>query len=224
LHIADGILRPEIIVATQAAGVAVVAYGFNRARSIESSPARTVTTLGLAASALFIVTSATFPAMAGTSAHPSGTPMLALMFGPFATAVVAGIVVFFEALMGHGGLSAWGADTLTMGFLGPVAAYSVYRLVRRTGGSAFLGGALAAAVANLVIYLSTAVLIAYSLPVGGFTTALLAVVLAYLPAEVPIMIAESFVTGALVARLHSFDIASKWAFVCRARGQSGARA
>lgn len=222
MHIADGILRPEVVAVTQVAAVGVIAYGFNRAKAIESSPARTVTTLGLAASALFIVTSATFPAMAGTSAHPSGTPLLAVMFGPFATAVVAGIVVFFEALVGHGGLTAWGADTLTMGFIGPVAAWGAYRLVRRAGGGAFLGGAAAAALGNLVIYLSTAALIAYSLPVGGFWGSLGVVTLAYLPAEVPIMIAESFVTGALVARLTSYDIAARWATLTADGGEARA--
>lgn len=207
MHIADGILRPEVIAVTNVAAIGAVAFGADRCRRLGVSRARTVATLGTAAAALFVASSVPLPAWPGTSAHALGTPFAALLLGPWAAVALTGLVVFLQALVGHGGISAWGADTLTMGLIAPLVAWLSYRGAQRMGMPKMAAGIAASALGCAATYLTTAAIIAYSIAhqPSGFLGMFTAVALSYLPAELPMIAVESVLTGMALVRLEQHD-------------------
>ncbi len=213
MHIADGVLGPEVITLTTAVAVGAVAVSAARIRRLGISRARTVATLGAASAALFVASAVPLPAWPGTSAHVLGTPLAALVLGPAPVAVISGVVVFLQSLIGHGGMTAWGAGTLSMGVAGPVVAWLTYRLIRRAEGSRFIAGSVASALACAATYLSTAALLAWSLAdsPAGAPAMFLAVVMSYLPAEIPMILTESVLSGVVMTRLADVSLVASWA-------------
>ena len=68
----------------------------------------------------------------GSCSHPAGTGLAALMIGPAATAVIASIALFLQALfLAHGGLTTLGANLFSMGVAGAFAGYGAFLLARR---------------------------------------------------------------------------------------------
>lgn len=212
MHIADGVLGPETVAVTNAAALAASSFALKRLGAVQVSRARTVATAGLAAVAILAVSSAPLPAWPGTSAHALATPLVALIGGVPLALLATGVVVFMQALGGHGGLSAWGADAITMGLIGPLVAVVMYRLLAdRYSFPTSWAAALAAFAGCSSTYLSTAALIAFGLSASGaeFPTMFAAVVASYLPAEAPTIGVESIATGLLAARMLRSDLASR---------------
>lgn len=212
MHIADGVLRPEVAAMGTAAGIAAVSVATRYVSGKASGRAQIVANAGVAAAVLFAVSSVPLPAVAGTSAHPLGTPMIALVGGVPLAVLSTAVVVLLQALGGHGGISAWGADTLTMGLVAPLAAVAVYRGVSASGRlSPFWACTLATAAGCAATYLTTAALIANGVAgsATGFPVAFLTIVAGYLPAEAPMIVAESLATGFVAVRMMRSDIAAR---------------
>ena len=96
--------------------------------------------IGLISAAVFVISSLPLPAPSGTSAHPTAIAIAAIILGPWAAAAVTGVVLIMQALfMAHGGVTAWGANTLDMGVFGGFVAYGVYVVARRTNAPLWLG-------------------------------------------------------------------------------------
>lgn len=212
MHIADGILGPEAVTVTSAAALAASSFALKRLGAVQVSRARTVATAGLAAVAILAVSSAPLPAWPGTSAHALATPFVALIGGVPLAFLATGVVVFMQALGGHGGLSAWGADVITMGLIGPLVTVVTYRvLADRYSVAISRAAALAALGGCTSTYLATAALIAFGLSASGAEFPMMFAVVAggYLPAELPTIAVESIATGLLAARMMRSDLASR---------------
>ena len=75
--------------------------------------------IALMGAAVFIISVWHIPvAVAGSSGHPTGTALAAIVIGPFATVVVTAIALFFQMFLGHGGITTMGANTVSMGIVG----------------------------------------------------------------------------------------------------------
>jgi cobalt/nickel transport system permease protein len=109
---------------------------------------------------IFVLSSLKLPSVTGSSSHPTGTGLGAILFGPSMVSVLAAIVLLFQAiLLAHGGITTLGANLFSMGIVGPFVAYYFFKFAMK----AKLGINTAAFGAILLSDLSTYVVTALQL-------------------------------------------------------------
>lgn len=153
--------------------------------------------LGLAGAFSFVLSALKIPSVTGSSSHPTGTGLGAIMFGPLAMSVLGSVVLLFQALfLAHGGLTTLGANAFSMAVAGPFAGYGVYRLAARRGGKQKLAVFLAAAIADLTTYLVTSFQLALAFPAaaGGIPASFVKFAGIFAVTQIPLAISEGLLT------------------------------
>jgi len=120
---------------------------------------------------IFVLSSLKLPSVTGSSSHPTGTGLSSFTFGPAITAVLSAIVLLFQALfLAHGGISTLGANCFSMGFFGPLLAWSLYKMLQKTNIHIYFTVFLAAFVADLGTYILTSIqlALAHGIPKGSW--------------------------------------------------------
>ena len=152
--------------------------------------------LALAGAFSFVLSALKIPSVTGSSSHPTGTGLGAVLFGPSVMTVLGSLVLVFQAvLLAHGGLTTLGANVFAMAIVGPWVAYGVYRL-SVSWGKPRAAIFLAAALGNLVTYLVTSVQLALAFPAasGGFIAAFLKFAGIFAITQFPLAISEGLLT------------------------------
>ncbi len=152
--------------------------------------------LALAGAFTFVLSALKMPSVTGSSSHPTGTGLGAILFGPLAMSVLGSLVLLFQALLlAHGGLTTLGANAFSMAIAGPFVAFWVYRLVMQTGKQR-LAIFLAASLADLITYLITSIQLALAFPAttGGFIASFAKFAGIFAVTQVPLAISEGFLT------------------------------
>ena len=130
--------------------------GIYRLKKITDTDRETLPLLGVTGGFIFLLSSLKLPTPFGSSSHPTGTGLSAICFGPLITSVICAIVLLFQALfLAHGGLSTLGANTVSMGIIGPFVGYAIYRLLKDTRISIYTTVFLVTAFADLSTYVVT---------------------------------------------------------------------
>ncbi|OIQ61847.1 energy-coupling factor ABC transporter permease [Neomoorella thermoacetica] len=153
--------------------------------------------LGLAGAYTFVLSALKLPSVTGSSSHPTGIGLGAILFGPAAMSILGGIVLLFQALLlAHGGLSTLGANTFSMAVVGPFVAYGLYHLVRKLKGSMPLAVFLAATLGDLMTYVTTSLQLALAFPAqaGGVVASMLKFMGIFAVTQLPLAISEGFLT------------------------------
>ena len=144
---------------------------------------------------VFILSAMKMPSVTGSTSHPTGTGLGAILFGPLPMAVSGLIVLLFQALLlAHGGISTLGANVFSMAVVGPFAAYFTYRMLKRTNKK--LAVFLAAALGDLVTYIVTSVQLALAHPdaVSGVMGSLTKFLSIFAVTQIPLAIAEGILS------------------------------
>jgi cobalt/nickel transport system permease protein len=164
MHIPDGILTwPWIVLWFIVAGVFVAIGASMIVKKRKANPA-IMSIVALMGAAVFIISVWHIPvAVAGSSGHPTGTGLAAIVIGPFATVVVTVIAIFFQMFLGHGGLTTIGANTVSMGIVGGFSGYATYWVARKLHASYWLAAGLAGFVGDLLTYATTSFQLAVSI-------------------------------------------------------------
>ncbi len=200
MHIAEGFLPPLQCLAWYVAATPFVIHG-GRAVIREARTSTENTMLLAAAGAFtFVLSAIKLPSITGSSSHPTGTGVGAVLFRPPVMAFLATIVLFFQALLlAHGGITTLGANVFSMGVAGPWIGYGCYRLFHRFGSS--VGIFMAMAMANLGTYCVTSLqlALAHPDPVSGFGGAVVKFLSVFALTQIPLALAEGFV-GVLLFR------------------------
>jgi cobalt/nickel transport system permease protein len=163
--------------------------------------------LALVGAFIFVLSALTLPSISGSSSHPTGTGLAAVLFGPAVTSVLSLIVLGFQALfLAHGGLTTLGANVFSMGVVGPFVAYITWIICKKVKIPRSLGIFLAVALANLLTYLVTSIQLALAFsPTLGFFDAFLKFGSIFAITQIPLAIAE----GILAIFLFDFLIKYK---------------
>ncbi|MHB0884701.1 MAG: energy-coupling factor ABC transporter permease [Bacillota bacterium] len=208
MHIMEGYLPIEHCVAWTVAAAPFVAAGARSiSRRMEENP-RVKLLLGVTAAFTFTLSALKLPSVTGSSSHPTGIGLGAVIFGPGAMTVIGLIVLLFQALLlAHGGLSTLGANTFSMAIVGPWVSYGIYRLARRAGLS--LGPALffAAALGDLATYVTTSVQLALAFPdpARGVVGAMVKFMGIFAITQVPLAASEGFLTVLVMNQLIAYS-------------------
>ncbi len=153
--------------------------------------------LALAGAFTFVLSALKMPSVTGSSSHPTGTGLGAVLFGPLPMSVLGGLVLLFQALLlAHGGLTTLGANAFSMAIAGPFAAYWIYHLTMRLTGKQKIAIFLAAAIADLLTYVITSIqlALAFPAPVGGFIASFIKFAGIFAITQVPLAISEGLLT------------------------------
>jgi cobalt/nickel transport system permease protein len=203
MHIADGVLPAWQCAGWFALTAPFVVAALRVFRRRTAAEAFTKALVATAAGLVFVLSSVEIPLPLGTSAHACGVGLAAILLGPSLAVLASLAALVLEAfLLGHGGVTALGADLASMGIAGAFAGWAIFRALRAAGGgigTAAFAGALAA---NLATYAVASAQVAAALAApGAFRATLLAVAVGYAPAELPMTVIESVVTGAAMVFL-----------------------
>lgn len=203
MHIMEGFLPVTHAVAWGGVSAVSVALGLQSvARAIKAKPELKML-LGVSAAFTFLLSALKLPSLTGSCSHPTGTGLGAILFGPLAMAPVAAIVLLFQAvLLAHGGLTTLGANVFSMGVVGPLVGYGIYRLSKAAGIAPSLTIFSAALFSDLATYFTTATQLALAFPdpVGGFTASLGKFLGVFAITQIPLAISE----GLLTVLIYSF--------------------
>ncbi|MFN3331578.1 MAG: energy-coupling factor ABC transporter permease [Caldilinea sp.] len=196
MHIMEGFLSPTWAAFWFAVAIPFWVIGFIQIRRLVKEKPESRLMLGLAGAFAFVLSALKLPSVTGSCSHPTGTGLGAILFGPFVMSILGGIVLLFQALLlAHGGLTTLGANTVSMGIVGPLVAWGVWKGLRgrlSEGMVVFL----AAALANLLTYVTTSaqLALAYPDPVGGFAASLAKFGAIFAVTQIPLAISEGILT------------------------------
>ena len=173
----------------------VVAYGIVQIKKVTDKHPESKPLLAVSGAFIFILSSLKMPSVTGSCSHPCGNGLSAVLFGPAVTSVLAAIVLIFQALLlAHGGLTTLGANIFSMGIVGPVAAWLIYKGVKNANGSPSLGIFLAAVFGDLLTYVTTATQLALAFPTPTFAGAFTNFMAIFAVTQIPLALAEGLLT------------------------------
>jgi cobalt/nickel transport system permease protein len=197
MHIAEGFLPPVWCVAWGILVLPFLGLGLKSIKKAVEKDKKLILLLAMCGAFAFVLSALKIPSVTGSCSHPTGVGLGAIMFGPFATAVMGFIVLVFQALLlAHGGLTTLGANTFSMAVVGPLVSYGIYLLVKKMKGNQYLGVFLAASLGDLATYVVTSIqlAIAFPDPAGGFITSLAKFGSVFALTQIPLAVAEGIVT------------------------------
>jgi cobalt/nickel transport system permease protein len=157
--------------------------------------------LGLAGAAVFLISVFPVPVpISGTTSHPCGTPLAAIMVGPFVSAVLGAIALLLQALfLAHGGISTWGANIVSMAVVGSFVGFGVFVLFQRLHAPIFVAAFAAGLFGDWATYATTSFELASALHGTGSLWGMFGVIaIAFAPTQLPLGILEGLFTGAVV--------------------------
>jgi len=201
MHIYEGFLPWQWCVFWYALAIPVVVYGIIRIKKVTDEHPESKPILAVSGAFMFVLSSLKLPSVTGSCSHPTGNGLGAVLFGPAVVSVLCVIVLLFQALLlGHGGLTTLGANTFSMGIIGPLAAWLIYKGWQKVEGSQEAGGFIlvgiffAAFFADLLTYVTTAIQLSLAFPIPTFESAMLKFMGIYAVTQLPLAIAEGILT------------------------------
>jgi cobalt/nickel transport system permease protein len=198
MHIADGILPVSWAAFWYLLAVPVLAMGLKayRIKSERSPIFRPLA--GFVGAAVFVISCMPIPVpFTGTTSHPCGTGLAALLLGPWLTAAISSVTLLLQALfLAHGGVTTLGANIMSMGVAGAFSGYAVFRMARWAGLSLFVSAFLTGLISDWATYAATSAIMAMALHGDGSAySVFIAVITAFAPTQVPLGIMEGLVTA-----------------------------
>lgn len=196
MHIMEGFLPLDWAAFWWIIALPCLMYGIYRLKKMLDADREALPLLGVTGGFIFILSSLKLPSVTGSSSHPTGTGLTAVCFGPWITTVIAAIVLLFQALfLAHGGLSTLGANLVSMGIVGPLVGWGIYRALRDTRVNMYLTVFLACAFADLFTYVVTSLELALAYPaaVGGVGSSFVLFMGIFAITQVPLAIVEGVV-------------------------------
>lgn len=195
MHIAEGFLPVSHCIAWGAAAAPFVAQGAYAVRKQIKEKPETGLLLGAAGAFTFVLSAIKVPSVTGSSSHPTGTGLGAILFRPPVMAFLGSIVLLFQALLlAHGGITTLGANIFSMAIVGPWVGYAVWVGLRKTGVNMSIAVFFAAFFADLSTYVVTALQLSAAHHAAGFGNSVATFLALYAPTQVPLAIVEGILT------------------------------
>jgi cobalt/nickel transport system permease protein len=181
-----------------AISIPVIAYGIYKLNKLVDERRDILPLLAVAGAFIFVLSALKLPSVTGSCSHPTGTGLAAILFGPAVTAVLGTIVLLYQALfLAHGGLTTLGANVFSMGIVGPVVAYVIYKAGMKMNLNFYVVVFLAATFGDWATYVVTSIELALAFPmaVGGSLASFKAFAAIFAATQVPLAIIEGAITA-----------------------------
>ena len=156
MHIPDGMLEARTWIPAWLGSAGVLAYAIRRVRQTLTDGG--IVMMAVLAALIFALQMLNFPVAGGTSGHFAGGAAAAIVVGLWPAMLVMAAVVTVQAIFfADGGITALGANMLTMAIIGPLVGWSIHRFMLKFSDkrpmrltSAFVAAWAACVVAALV--------------------------------------------------------------------------
>ncbi len=201
MHITEGIITGSSAVAYTGAGLVFVGWGASRMNKFVCDFPGKKPLLGMGGALIFFLSLIPIPAFTGTTTHPCGTPLVAILLGPLIGCALTGVSLLLQAaFFAHGGFSTWGANVIALGVFGCFFGWGVFKVFMKIGLPLWAAGFAGGLVGDVMVYASSGMILGTTLvnapnpqfSLGGYLAAIYA---AYLPTQLPIAVGEMIVTG-----------------------------
>jgi cobalt/nickel transport system permease protein len=208
MHIAEGIIVGWQAIAYTLFAVLLMAIGSRGIAAFYRTHPDRKPLIGMGAAIIFFLSLIPIPAFTGTTSHPCGTPLVAILLGPRITLALTGISLILQAaFFAHGGFGTWGANLVALGLCGGLCGWGVFRLARRAGCSLLVAGCLGGLIGDVAVYAFSGLALGLALTNApnaqyGLGAYLGLIYAAYAPTQIPIAIGEMLITG--FALRHAF--------------------
>lgn len=205
MHIMEGFLPPLWAAFWFVVAIPFWVIGLRQLKRLISEQPETRILLGMVGAFAFVLSALKIPSVTGSSSHPTGTGLGAILFGPAVMSVLGTIVLLFQALLlAHGGLTTLGANAVSMAIVGPLLAWGIWHSLKGRA-PVWLVVFLAAALANLATYVVTALQLAlvYPDPIGGFGAAFVKFGTIFAVTQIPLALSEGLLTVLLFNALQA---------------------
>lgn len=207
MHIMEGYLPLNYCIIWGAVCVPFFILGLFSIKKTITQHRRTLLLFVMMGAYVFVLSALKIPSVTGSSSHPTGTGLGAVLFGPTAMCVIGVIVLLFQALLlAHGGLTTLGANTFSMAIAGPFVAYGIYILCKKVHAPKSVAIFLAACLGDLCTYCITATQLAIAHPsqVGGFTASLAEFMGIFAVTQIPLALIEGLIAVVVMKALESY--------------------
>ena len=206
MHIMEGYLPLGYCVAWGVVTLPFVLMGIKNLNKVSSENRNAMIILAMAGAYAFVLSALKLPSVTGSSSHPTGTGLVSIFFGPTIGSVVALVVLLFQAiLLAHGGLTTLGANTFSMGVVGPFVTYGLYKMGNKMKLNKNVTIFIAAALGNLMTYVVTSIQLAIAHPseVGGVMASFTKFASIFAITQVPLAVVEGILTVMIIIGLES---------------------
>jgi cobalt/nickel transport system permease protein len=208
MHIMEGFLPWQWCLVWWLVALPCLIYGVYPLKKVLAADREALPLLGVTGGFIFILSSLKLPSVTGSCSHPTGTGLSTISFGPWITAMICAIVLLFQSLfLAHGGLSVLGANIVSMGIVGPLAGYGIYRLLRDTSVNVYFSVFLVTALSDIFTYITTSfqLALAYPAETGGSISSFILFLGIFAVTQIPLAIVE----GVVLALVFKYIIALK---------------
>lgn len=206
MHIMEGYLPLRYCIAWGVITLPFLFVGIRNLNKVSSENKNAMIILAMAGAYAFVLSALKLPSVTGSSSHPTGTGLVSIFFGPTIGSVVALVVLLFQAiLLAHGGLTTLGANTFSMGVVGPFVTYGLYTLGKKMKINKSVSIFIAAALGNLMTYVVTSIQLALAHPseVGGVMASFTKFASIFAITQIPLAVVEGILTVIVVIGLES---------------------
>ena len=206
MHIMEGYLPPVHAIAWGAVCLPFLVWGLIAIRRIVAEHRKTILLLAMMGAYAFVLSALKMPSVSGSSSHPTGTGLGAVLFGAPPMAVLGIIVLLFQALLlAHGGLTTLGANTFSMAVAGPFVSMGVFALLKKLRVNRLVAVGIACALGDLFTYCVTSVQLALAQPGDlSFGAALAEYMAVFAVTQIPLAIVEGILSAIVVMLLGNF--------------------
>lgn len=164
MHIPDGFLSLAISAVTYVISILIVGFSLRKIRG--GLDERMIPLTALLTALFFAAQMMNYPIVGGTTAHLLGGAALSLILGPWTGCICMTVILVLQCfLFGDGGITALGANLLTMAIVGVFLPYIIYNATMRVSGSLVLSCALGAFIGDVAAAITAGVLLGLSAPI-----------------------------------------------------------
>ena len=207
MHIMEGFLPIKWAALWFVVCIPFWVLGIRKLKVLSKGSSQEKMMLGLAGAFIFVLSALKIPSVTGSSSHPTGVGLSAILYGPYVTSILGTIVLIFQAgLLAHGGFTTLGANSFSMAIVGPIVEFAVYKLLKNKNKSVAVFAA--AALGDLFTYVVTAIQLALANPsaTGGFTESLIKFLMVFAVTQIPLAIIEGLLTNIIVNILDKYEV------------------
>lgn len=207
MHIMEGFLPLGYCIMWGAICIPFVVMGLLKIKKIADNDAKAILMIAMAGAYTFVLSSLKIPSVTGSSSHPTGTGLGAILLGPTPMAVLGLIVLLFQAiLLAHGGLTTLGANTFSMAIAGPFVSFGIFALCKKLKVNSLISVFLAATLGDLLTYIVTSFQLALAHPstTGGVIASLGEFLGIFAMTQIPLAIIEGLITVVVVMGLETW--------------------
>lgn len=207
MHIMEGYLPPVHAIAWGVICLPFLVWGLLSLKKITNNHRKAILLLAMVGAYAFVLSALKLPSVTGSSSHPTGTGLGAVLFGAPVMAILGIIVLLFQAiLLAHGGLTTLGANTFSMAIAGPFVSMAVYHLLHKARVNQPVAVGVACALGDLFTYVVTAIQLGLAHPsaTGGVMASVIEFMGIFAITQIPLAIVEGILSAVVFMLLQNF--------------------